>query len=186
MDVSVSIIDNKIETDLYCKPTDCHQFLHFNSAHPFHNKKSIVYSQGLRIKILCSSPVAFEKHLESLRSWFCKRGYPQKVVDEQLKRVSEITMHDLIGRSGKKETGVPLTVTYHPRFHNLNNIIRKHFTFLYAEEQFKSVFTPAPFVSFRLGYSLKNHLVRSKVYPLVREKGTFWCGKSRCETCCKC
>ena len=129
LDVSVSIVDNKIETDLHCKPTDCHQFLHFNSAHPFHNKKSIVYSQGLRIKRLCSSPVAFEKHLESLRSWFCKRGYPQKVVDEQLKRVSEITMHNLIGRSGKKETGVPLIATYHPRFHNLNNIIRKHFTF---------------------------------------------------------
>ena len=53
-------------------------------------------------------------------------------------------MHDLIGRSGKKETGVPLIVTYYPRFHNLNNIIRRHFTFLYAEEQVKSVFTPAP------------------------------------------
>ena len=99
------------------------------------------------------------------------------------KKVSEITTHDLIGRSEKKETGVPLTVTYHPRFHNLNNIIRKHFIFLYAEEQVKSVFTPAPFVSFRSGYSLKNHLVRAKVYPLVREKGTFWCGKKRCETC---
>ena len=126
MDVSVSIVDNKIETDLYCKPTDCHQFLHFNSAHPFHDKKSIVYSQGLRIKRLCSSPVAFEKHLESLRSCFCKRGNPQKVVDEQLKRVSEITMNDLIGRSGKKETVVSHIVTYHPRFHNLNNIIRNH------------------------------------------------------------
>ena len=44
LDVSVSIVDNKLETDLFCKPTDCHQFLHFNSAHPFHNKKSIAYS----------------------------------------------------------------------------------------------------------------------------------------------
>ena len=44
LDVSVSIVDNKFETDLFCKPTDCHQFLHFNSAHPFHNKKSIAYS----------------------------------------------------------------------------------------------------------------------------------------------
>ena len=38
-DVSVSIVDNKLETNLFCKPNDCHQFLHFNSAHPFHNKK---------------------------------------------------------------------------------------------------------------------------------------------------
>ena len=42
LDVNVSIVDNKLETDLFCKLTDCHQFLHFNSAHPFHNKKSIV------------------------------------------------------------------------------------------------------------------------------------------------
>ena len=65
------------------------QFLEFNSAHPTHIKKSIVYSQGLRIKRLCSSSLAFEKHLESIRSWFGKRGYPKKLVDNQLRRVVE-------------------------------------------------------------------------------------------------
>ena len=73
LDVSVSIVDNKLETDLFCKPTDCHQFLHFNSAHPFHNKKSFVYCQGLLIKRLCSSPLTFQKHLENLKTWFCNR-----------------------------------------------------------------------------------------------------------------
>ena len=47
LDATVSIIGEEFETDLYCKPIDCHQFLEFNSAH---NKKAIVYSQGLRIK----------------------------------------------------------------------------------------------------------------------------------------
>ena len=93
--MSVSIVDNKLETDLFCKPTDCHQFLHFNSAHPFHNKKSIVYSQGLRIKRLCSSPLTFQKHLENLKTWFCKRGYPQKVIDAQIKRDSEKILDEL-------------------------------------------------------------------------------------------
>ena len=73
LDVSVSIVDNKLKTDLFCKPTDCHQFLHFNSAHPFHNKKSFVYCQGLLIKRLCSSPLTFQKHLENLKTWFCNR-----------------------------------------------------------------------------------------------------------------
>ena len=57
--------------------------------------------------------------------------------------------------------------------------------FLCAGEKVKRVFTPAPFVPFRSGYSLKNHLVRAKVCPLIRLKGTFCCGKSRCETYCK-
>ena len=182
--MSVSIVDNKLETDLFCKPTDCHQFLHFNSAHPFHNKKSIVYSQGLRIKRLCSSPVAFQKHLKNLKTWFCKRGYPQKVVDAQIKRVSEKGLDELFERPDRKETGVPLVLRYLPRFHNLSAIMRAYFTFSYTEEKVKRIFTPALFVSFRSGYSLRNHLVRDKVYPLIREKGTFCCGKSRCESCC--
>ena len=89
LDVSVSLVDNKRETDLLCKPMDCRQFLYFSSVHPFHNKNSIVYSQGLCIKGLCSSPFTFQKHLQNLKTWFCKRGYPQKVVDAQIKRFSE-------------------------------------------------------------------------------------------------
>ena len=157
---------------MYCKPTECHQFLHFNFAHPFHNKNSIVYSQGLRIKRLCSSPLIFQKDLENLKTWFCKRGYPQKVVDGNLKEfLKKVRMSYLKGLIG--ETGVPLTS------------FRKPFTFLYAEEKFKRVFIPAPFISFPYGYSLRKYLVRAKVYPLIRQKGTFCCGKSRCETCCK-
>ena len=45
------------------------------------------------------------------------------------------------------------------------------------------MFTRALFVSFRSGYSLRSHLVRAKVFPLIREKGSSCCGKSRCETC---
>ena len=86
-------------------------------------------------------------------------------------------------RPNRKDTGVPLVLTFHSRFYNISAIMRKLFAFLYAEEQVKRVFTPAPFISFRTGYSLCNHLVRSKVYPLVRDKGTFCCGKGRCETC---
>ena len=39
LDVSVSIVDSKLETDLYFEPTDLRQFLHFDSAHLFHNAK---------------------------------------------------------------------------------------------------------------------------------------------------
>ena len=41
LNVTVSLKGEEFETGLYCKPTDCHQFLEFNSAHPIHNKKSI-------------------------------------------------------------------------------------------------------------------------------------------------
>ena len=40
LNVIVSLINQYHETDLYCKPTDFHQFLEFNSAHPIHIKKN--------------------------------------------------------------------------------------------------------------------------------------------------
>ena len=104
--------------------------------------------------------------------------------DALIKRVSEKRLDELFERPYRKEASVALVMTCHPRFHNLSVIIRKYFTFLYAEKKLKRVFTPVPFISFRCGYSLRSYLVRAKVYPLIREKGTFCCGKSRCETCC--
>ena len=61
--------------------------------------------------------------------------------------------------------------------------MKKLFIYLYAEGQVKKVFTLAPFVLFRSDYSLRSHLVRAKVYPIIREKGSSCCGKNRCETC---
>ena len=144
----VRINGDKFETDLYSKAADCHQFLEFNSAHPIHIKKSIVYSQGLRIKRLCLSSLAFEKHLESICSWFGKRGYPKKLVNNHLSRVVESRPEQLPEHQTKHGTGVPLMVTYHPRFHDLGKIIRKNFIYLYVEQQVKQVFTQALFVSF--------------------------------------
>ena len=130
----VRINGAKFETDLYSQSTDCHQFLEFNSAHPIHIKKSIVYSQVLRIKRLCLLSLAFEKHLQSMRSWFRKRGCPGKLVDNQLRRVVENRPGQLPEHQTKHGTGVPLMVTYHLRFHDLGKIIRKCFIYLYAEQ----------------------------------------------------
>ena len=154
----VRINSDKFETDLYSKPTDCHQFLKIDSAHLILIKKSIVCSQRLHIKRLCLLSLAFEKHLESIRSWFGKCGYPRKLVDNQLRRVVQTRIEQLPEHQTKHGTGVTLVAAYHPRFHDLGRIIRKKFIYLY-EEQVKQVFPPAPYVSFRSGFSLRNHLV---------------------------
>ena len=54
LDVLVMIKEGLIETSVYSKPTDKHTYLHFNSFHPHHSKQSIVFSQLIRYKRLCS------------------------------------------------------------------------------------------------------------------------------------
>ena len=125
-------------------------FLGFNSAHPNHIKKSIVYSQELRIKRLCLSSLAFEKHLGSwlILSWFGKCCHLKKLANNQLRRVVENRLEQLPEHRTKHGTGEPLVVTYHPWFHDLGRINRKNFIYLCAEEQVKQVlYTSAIYVT---------------------------------------
>ena len=45
--------NNKLQTTLYRKHTDPQNYLHAKSEHPYPLKKSIAYSQTLRIKRIC-------------------------------------------------------------------------------------------------------------------------------------
>ena len=45
------------------------------------------------------------------------------------------------------------------------------------------VFTPRPMISFRSASKMSSYLVRAKLYPEKRTKGSFKCGSKRCEVC---
>ena len=49
LDLNVSLRNGAISTDLYVKPTDGHQYLHYKSSHSEHLKNVIQYSQALRL-----------------------------------------------------------------------------------------------------------------------------------------
>ena len=63
LNLKVNLNEGKISTDLYIKSTDRHQYLHFTSSPPNHIKRSIVYSQGLRVKTIYSEKEDFLKHI---------------------------------------------------------------------------------------------------------------------------
>ena len=121
---------------------------------------------------------SFENHLESLRGWFQNRGYPKTLVENQLKCVTET--RQTFDQTYKRGNGVLLVLTYHPQLKNVSDIIKKHLVFLYVKEQVEHIFTPPPFVSFQAGFSLRKHLVRAKVYPILRECELPGCNKCRC------
>ena len=77
LDLKGSVKNSKIITDLYAKSTDHHQYLHYLSAHSNHTKRSVVFSQTLRISGLCSYGEDFIKHKANMKSWFLKREYPK-------------------------------------------------------------------------------------------------------------
>ena len=56
LDLVIKLTDSKIDTDFqfHCKSMDSHQYyLHYDSCHVEHIKRSIVFSETLRLKKKC-------------------------------------------------------------------------------------------------------------------------------------
>ena len=156
-------------TDLCFKETDRHQYLHYQSSHPEHIKKSIVYSQALRLKRNCTFEKDFNRHLVNLKEWFLPRGYPEKVVEKQIKRVN-------FGKRGKTREdstkGVPFVVTFHLDLTFLAKKIKELSKYLHLDLEVKAVVQPTAMVSFRSARNIKDYLVRAKLFPLERNVGS--------------
>ena len=70
LDTAVHLINYHIETELYTKPTDTHQYLLHSSCYPCHIIKNIPKSLALHIKCICSTTADFKKHAACLSSYF--------------------------------------------------------------------------------------------------------------------
>nr|XP_006811186.1 PREDICTED: uncharacterized protein LOC102804718 [Saccoglossus kowalevskii] len=91
LDVKVHIDQaGNINTDLYKKPTDTNQYLHFMSSHPRHMKTSIPYGLSLRICRICSKPEWRDTRLNELTMSLIRRGYPAELVTMETNRAKAI------------------------------------------------------------------------------------------------
>ena len=119
--------EGNLYTDLFTKPTDTHSYLWYSSCHPLHIKKSIPYSQFLRVRRICSKDSDFAKHSEHSKECFKNRGYPTNIVDEALSKVSKFNQADLILKRSvdentdlDKESPNYLITTYSPDYEKIN------------------------------------------------------------------
>ena len=66
--------NNTLQATLYRKSTYQQSYLHAHSDHPMSFKKSIPYSQALRMKIICSTLTKYKKHRAILKQNLIERG----------------------------------------------------------------------------------------------------------------
>ena len=189
LDVLVSRNGRALETDLYYKSTDTHQYLQRSSCHRWHVKSAIPYGQAFSIRRICSGEKKFRKRSEELVSWLVDRGYKEDFVREQIVRASSLDRERLFNQEGrcndKRKDQVPLVVAFHPALNELRGIVKKLYTTLEAPEEHWMAFKEQPLVVSRRVPNLKDNLVRAKL-PKIRTEGVrgfFRCGKARCQVC---
>ena len=96
LDTIVKIVGNRIETDLYSKPTDAHNYLLYKSAHPKKCKDSIPYSQFLRIRRICTQITDYDKHVIEYCTHFQRRGYPTPLLESAALAARRLPRNDLL------------------------------------------------------------------------------------------
>ena len=125
LDLNIHLDNDQIRTDLYCKPTDSHNYLHFNSSHPEHNKLSLLYSQYLRLKRICSRDEDFIKHSQMITFHFLWRGYPKKLLRNALNKVNARPTEEILNQPIswiEQDETVFLITTYIPGLSSMKDI----------------------------------------------------------------
>ena len=84
-----------------------------------------MYSQTLRFRRICSFETDFVKRKNEMKSWFLKRGYPERLIDNEIKKV-KFNQYHFNGKHNSNK-GILLVVMYHPLLKSLSKIISKNF-----------------------------------------------------------
>ena len=120
LDIMVSVKDGSIETDVYTKPTDKHQYLLVSSCHPQHDKRAIPFSLALRLRRICSNPDNYKLRTNELIDYLANRGYDKTFLKTQIQRASDIPRTDAFSNKPKTQTETnPFVITYNPALPNL-------------------------------------------------------------------
>jgi hypothetical protein len=99
--------DGTLYTSLFRKPTDGHQFLHYESAHPPSLKRSLPFSQMLRLKRNCSRDSDYTKEACALLNRFLARGYPKRLLLNSFLKTTLRSRKDLLGFTTKTRRNKP-------------------------------------------------------------------------------
>ena len=71
-----------VETDIYYKNTNTHDYNPYNSAHPKHCKDNLPYNLAKRIIVFVSNDEKVEMRLKELKNWLKDCHYPDSVINQ--------------------------------------------------------------------------------------------------------
>lgn len=168
LDTLVYIENNKLKTKLYKKPTDNKQYLHFDSDHPKHVKKSIPYAQALRYRRIIEDNDILKTELTKLKSNFTTRNYPEDLVNAAINKVINLDRNEVIKYKTHESASwnsIPFVIRYNNVFvadrnKNIYKLLTEAWSdLLQATPELEGI--PVPKIVFKKGGTIGNLLVNS-------------------------
>ena len=104
LDTQLSIIDGRIDVDLYRKKTDQNQYLLPSSCHSKMTTVSIPYSLNLRIVRICTNPSNREKRFSELKNLLLERGYNERQINSSINKARLVSREAALRKVKRKES----------------------------------------------------------------------------------
>ena len=187
LDISISMTQHGLTTDIFYKDTDTHSYLRYESAHPPSCKKGIPYSQFLWLRRICNNDQTFERRSDEMSDFFSQRRFPVNTIKNSLRKASKFTQSEAINkRKNLNNTGVPLTMKFSGITKCIAKTIKTNLSILSANHKTNRIFgSNSVFVAFKREKNLRDCFIRSKLYRddnTVKKPGTTSCNRPRCNT----
>ena len=189
-DATISFLDiqlikqgETIITDIFHKPTDTKQYLHFRSCHPRSTKHNIPYNLARRICTIVTEPSLRNHRLQEMKNDLMKRGYPAGLIQNGIEKASSLSIETLRTPKPVTETNACAFVsTFNPNNKNMCDVIHNSLDGLQADTRCKRLVDSISIInSKRQPPNLKKMLTRARFE--VNTPTVSQCGDKRCGTC---
>ena len=158
--------NNKLESDLYIKPTDRTLLLHNNSFHPQSCKNSIIYSQALRYRRIITDNNKLHGRLNHLLVALIHRGYKYDTIMTAFNKALKYNTQDelLSIQTTHKTSNRPIfPITYNNNTKYITHILRKHWSLIENDPKLQILWPEPPVVAYKKNKTLKDSLVSTKL-----------------------
>ena len=153
-------IKGYLSTDVYQKDTDTHNYLQRDSAHPEHSKKSIPYSQFLRLKRIVSDQKTLKERIREYIEYFVNSGYKRKAL---MKTANQVLRNEPINDAKMQDKNtVRFITTYNRTLPDIKSLVHKHWSMLGTNSKCEQVFSMKPQIVYKRNKNLTDTLVRAK------------------------
>ena len=190
LDISISLKNGFLSTDLFTKPTDSHAYLLYSSCHPPHVKKNLPFSQFLRLRRICSEEPQFKKRCNELEKYLKVRGYSKKIIKNGRKKAESKSRTETLSYkktifTSQKDKRVPFVITHNPLNPPIGKWLRDLQQNLIPDSnRMKNVLSEPPIIGQRNCKSLKDFLMPSSLpRPIEPNPGSFKCTRKKCAIC---
>ena len=196
LDTLLFIINGRIESRVYFRPTDSHMYLLPQSSHHPSLYRNIPFGVALRLRRICSRDDWFDEQLDEYYQFFKRRKYKDSIIRKGFDQARNTPRSNALlrkSRANDTRRNLVLIMDYHPNLKDLPKLIKSHLPTLYESPRMRKLFSNDK-VQIRTGFrrtkNLKDLLVPSSLPDIVQENCTdsdniscYRCHRQVCDAC---